>query len=113
LIVLFTAAVCLLPVSWWATKTEGADDAARRYIRMNGAMFGPQSNANATAVLPLIVKVTVEHTSYPRAPWTSNPATTQQVESFYCLWCLGAVVRVPFTTTKDQPTTMAWPPPRM
>jgi hypothetical protein len=106
LIVLFTVAVCLIPVVWNATKTQGEDDAARRYVRLNGKKFGNQSVANATAVFPFVLQVTVDHHSYLSLPWSNKGLIErQQIEEFYCVWLFGIVVRVPLTTSLGNPTS--------
>lgn len=106
LIALFTLAVCLIPVCWWATKTEGRDDAARRYMRIDGRMFGYNATPNATAVFPFVLRVNVFHSNYSSLPWTNRgPVLERQFEDFYCVWFFGIVAKLPFTTTWGELTT--------
>ena len=109
LVVLFTLVACLTPVCWWATKTEGRDDAARRYLQIDGRKFGPSSMANARAVFPFVLRVTVTHSDYGGYPFaTRKLVESRHNEEFYSVWFFGIVAKIPFTTTWDKPTAIDW-----
>ncbi len=110
LVVLFTLVACLTPVCWKVTQSRGEDAATRRYMRINASMkFGPSSMANATAVLPFVLRVTITHSNYGGYPFAARKLVeSRHNEEFYSVWFFGILAKIPFTTTWDKPTAIDW-----
>ena len=83
-LIVVTAMACMYFACWGPTKTTGVDDVERRYTRADNFSG---TLANATPVLPLLIRVTVTHHQGGKG---SRPFFSAK-DSAYCFWFFGLV----------------------